>query len=110
MFVIALPYFFGGVAKLSGNWLNSNLVSKIISNSKSSLLTQIFSNDILVPFVKYGGLIYDLSVVFLLLYRRTRIIGVVLVIVFNYTNNTLLFDDIGIFPFFMICSIVLFFD
>ena len=110
MFLIALPYFFGGIAKLHSNWLHTNLVPEIITSAKNSYLVKLFSEDVLIPFVKYGGLIYDLGIVFLLLYKRTRIFAVGLILLFNITNNSMLFDDIGIFPFFMILATILFFD
>lgn len=110
MFLIALPYFFGGVAKLSYNWLQTNLVSEIVSKSKTNFVTQLISEDVLVSFIKYGGLVYDLGIVFLLLCKKTRILAVCLIAVFNFTNNTVLFDDIGIFPFFIFCATLLYFD
>lgn len=110
MFLIALPYFFGGIAKLSSNWLHTNLVSEILSATKNNFLTQLFSNDTLIAFVKYGGLIYDLGIVFLLLFKRTRLFAVGLILIFNLTNNSLLFDDIGVFPLFMIVATILFFN
>jgi vitamin K-dependent gamma-carboxylase len=110
IFIISLPYFFGGIAKLSPNWLNTELPQIIIDQSQGSFLHGILPNSILVPFITYGGLVYDLGVVFLLLYKRTRILAVLLVVLFNITNNSVLFNDIGIFPFFMVCSVILFFD
>ena len=43
IFLISLPYFFGGVAKLSSNWLNTNLVQNIIEQSKGAFLFQPLS-------------------------------------------------------------------
>jgi hypothetical protein len=110
IFLISIVYFFGGIAKLSPNWLDSNLVSYTIDQAQSSLLTNIFPKETLVVLIKYGGLIFDLSIAFILLAKRTRWIGVILVVIFSYTNNSILFDDIGIFPFFMICATILFFN
>lgn len=110
VFLISLPYFFGGIAKLGYNWLHSNLVVEIVQLNSDGVLTNLFSEALLVPLIKYGGLIYDLCIVWLLLYKRTRIIALFFVLIFNLLNNSVLFDDIGIFPFFMICSTILFFD
>ncbi|MGB0789541.1 MAG: HTTM domain-containing protein, partial [Marinirhabdus sp.] len=109
IFVIALPYFFGGIAKLSSNWLKTGLVRELLTATPNSFIKRLFSEDVLVAFVTYGGLVYDLVIVWLLLFKRTRVIGVILVFVFNVTNNSFLFNDIGIFPFFMIASTILFF-
>ncbi|MEP2935349.1 MAG: HTTM domain-containing protein [Gilvibacter sp.] len=109
-FLIGLPYFFGGIAKLSPNWLSTNLVKEIVSSSQSSFLTELFPQNILIGFLKYGGLIYDLGIVFLLFYKKTRWLGLALVVIFNLSNHSILFNDIGLFPFLMIASTILFFD
>jgi len=109
-FLISLPYFFGGVAKLSFNWLQTDLPKLLVQQSRSNTLRSVFSDETLSILLTYGGLIYDLGIVFLLLYKRTRVLGVVLVVVFNLFNHVLLFDDIGLFPFLMICSTILFFN
>ncbi|MFT4697699.1 MAG: vitamin K-dependent gamma-carboxylase [Flavobacteriaceae bacterium] len=110
IFLISLPYIFGGIAKLSPNWLNTDLPQIIIDSSRGNILNSLFSDRFLDLFITYGGIIYDLLIVFILLNKRTRIIGVILVLIFNLTNNFILFNDIGIFPFFMICSTILFFN
>lgn len=110
IFLLCVTYFFGGIAKLSPNWLDSNLVSFTISNANSSILSNLLPKSLLVPFIKYGGLLFDLSIPFILLNKKTRLIGLALVALFSFTNNSILFDDIGIFSFFMICSTILFFD
>lgn len=108
MFLIALPYFFGGIAKLSSNWLDTNLTSIIIKQSSGSFLYQLLPEAFLTNLITYGGILFDLSIVFILLNKRTRKLGVLLVVMFSFINGTVLFRDIGIFPFFMICSTILF--
>ena len=110
MFLIALPYFFGGIAKISPNWLDTNFTQIIIENSRGSFLNTLFSDSFLSGFITYGGIIYDLLIVFILLFKRTRVLGIILVLIFNLTNNFILFNDIGLFPFLMICSTIVFFD
>lgn len=110
VFLISIVYFFGGIAKLSPNWLQSNLVSYIIGQAQRNILMEFFPRDFLIVLIKYGGLLFDLSIAFLLLYKKTRKLGVILVVLFSLTNNSILFNDIGIFPFFMICATILFFD
>ncbi|QNJ97190.1 HTTM domain-containing protein [Constantimarinum furrinae] len=110
MFLIGLPYFFGGIAKLSPNWLNTDLVQIMVQESRTGGLTSIIPKDVLVWLIKYVGLVYDLLIVFLLLNKRTRSIGIVFILIFNFLNHSVLFGDIGLFPFLMICSTILFFD
>ena len=110
IFLISLPYFFGGIAKLSSNWLHTDLTKILYNQSNSSLLYDIIPENVFIFLIKYGGLTYDFMIVFLLLNKKTRKIGIALVIIFNITNNSLLFNDIGAFPLLMICSTILFFD
>jgi vitamin K-dependent gamma-carboxylase len=105
-FLIFVAYFYGGIAKLDSQWLNMALprimVSKVVGDSPLI--------PYLAVFFAYGGLLYDLSIGFLLLWKKTRWIAVVLVLIFNLTNGFFLFDDIGVFPFFMIGGTIVFFD
>lgn len=110
VFLFSVVYFFGGISKLSPNWLDSNLVSNIIEESKGTFFKNLLPDDWLLAMVKYGGLLFDLSISFILINKKTRKIGFVLVLIFSILNNSVLFDDIGIFPFFMICATMVFFD
>jgi Vitamin K-dependent gamma-carboxylase, lumenal domain/HTTM domain len=56
----------------------------------------------------YGGILVDLSIVPLLLWRRTRWIGLAVAVVFNVLNS--LIFSIGIFPWLMIASTLMFFE
>lgn len=108
-FQIGVVYFYGGLSKLmNADWLN-NSIMKI-------MLTDIFPNYSAVKISKlsalmtYGGLLYDLVIVFLLLHKsiKVKLFGLLLVVVFNLTNNFLF--DIDIFPFLMLASSILFFN
>lgn len=101
-FMIVIVYFYGGIVKLHSEWLNGGIVEAAL-NAKG-----IEDNQALNAFITYGGLVYDLLVGFLLLYRPTRLVGIIAVLIFNLTNHFFLFDDIGIFPFAMILSTVVF--
>ncbi|MEZ4949100.1 MAG: HTTM domain-containing protein [Saprospiraceae bacterium] len=63
----------------------------------------------MVAFFTYSGLIFDLVIGFMLLYKPTRWIALGCVVFFNITNSWI-FDDIGVFPFTMLAATVLFFD
>jgi hypothetical protein len=55
----------------------------------------------------YGGIFFDGMIIPMLLWRRTRWIGVVLAVGFHLANSIIF--QIGIFPYMMIGSMVLFF-
>jgi hypothetical protein len=56
----------------------------------------------------WTGAIYDLGIVLLLLFKRTRLFGFILVVVFHVLTKILF--PIGVFPYVMIISSLIFFD
>jgi vitamin K-dependent gamma-carboxylase len=61
-----------------------------------------------VSFYTYGGLLFDLLIVPLLLFKKTRLPAFVALLFFHISNAISL--DIGIFPYFMIGASILFWD
>ena len=106
---IAIPYFYGGLAKLNSDWLHGMpLRLWLAKNSDLPLVGPYLTQDWCVVLFVYGGLLYDLLIVPLLLWRRTRVLAYLVTIAFHLTNAVLW--DIGIFPWFMIGATLLFFD
>jgi hypothetical protein len=58
--------------------------------------------------MSWGGMLYDLSIPFLLLYKRTRVFAFFLVVFFHVFTRVLF--PIGMFPFIMIISALIFFE
>ncbi|MFT5982883.1 MAG: vitamin K-dependent gamma-carboxylase [Ulvibacter sp.] len=108
---LALVYFFGGVAKLNYDWLISNQpVRAMLENrAKQSFLGDFLTSDFTLYFFTYGGLVFDLLIPFLLFIPKTRIPAVLCALLFNIMNAWL-FNDINIFPYFMMLSLVLFLE
>jgi hypothetical protein len=107
-FALFLTYFYGGLAKLSGDWLSCQQpVRSLIDSGWSGT---IWNTEGFIAFITYGGLLFDLAIGFLLLIKKTRLLSMVGVVVFNLTNALFLFNDIGVFPYVMICSTIVFFD
>jgi len=102
-FQVIVVYFFGGIAKLNYDWIINQ------EPTKSYLQTSGITNQMLVSFFTYGGIIFDLGIGFALLFKRTRLAAFILVILFNITNHNL-FNDIGVFPFVMLATSILFFN
>ena len=103
-FMIFIVYFYGGIVKINPDWFNGSIVKATLAGAGTE------PDSSLVYFLTYGGLAYDLIIGFLLLYRPTRLLGVIFVLIFNLTNHFYLFDDIGVFPFAMIGATIIFFD
>lgn len=106
---IAIPYVFGAIAKLNGDWLHGlplRLWMPRMTHVREVL--PFFGEPWLAMLMSYSGFLLDLLAVPLLLWRRTRTWAFGAIIVFHLCNA--LMFRIGIFPWFMICATTLFFD
>jgi vitamin K-dependent gamma-carboxylase len=106
---IGIVYFYGGLAKLNGDWLRGEPMRLwLFERQDLPLAGRFFTEEWAVYFFSYGGLLLDLLVVPFLLWRRTRLAAFGFVLFFHLTNWQLF--DIGIFPWFMIAATLLFFS
>ena len=97
--LVVLIYFYAGLAKLNSDWLLEAMPLKIWLTSKYDLpiIGEILLQKNWVHYaMSWGGMIYDLTIPFLLLYHRTRIIAFFLVVSFHVF--TLVLFPIGMFP------------
>ena len=107
-FQIAVPYFFGGLAKLNADWFRGQpLHSMLAAHTDFPLLGHYFSNRWFFDFLNWGSLLLDLLVVLALLNRYTRVPAYMAAIAFHLMNAR--FFNIGIFPFLMIAATAIFF-
>ena len=105
----AIPYVFGAIAKLNGDWLHGaplRLWMPRMTHIREVI--PFFGEPWMAVLFSHAGFLLDLLAVPLLLWRRTRpwMFGVLVVF---HLFNALMFR-IGIFPWFMICASTLFFD
>ncbi|WP_166923150.1 HTTM domain-containing protein [Flavobacterium poyangense] len=108
--LLGIVYFYAGLAKLNSDWLFKAMPLKIWLPTNHNLpLIGSFLNENWVHFTfSWTGMLYDLSIPFLLLYKRTRIFAFVLVVVFHVLTKILF--PIGVFPYVMIISSLIFFE
>ena len=109
--LLSIVYFYSGLAKINTDWLLNAMPLKLWLPSKYDLplIGETFMQQEWVHyFMSWGGMLYDLSIPFLLLYKKTRIIGFVLVIFFHLFTGVLF--PIGMFPYIMIVGSLIFFD
>ena len=109
-FQLGIPYVFGAVAKMNSDWLRGQPAEIWLTNwipIKPAVATFMEIPGAPLLF-SYGGLLYDLCVVPLLLNRKTRLIGVAASLGFHLTNSQLF--SIGVFPWMMLATLVVFFD
>ena len=109
---IGIPYFYGGLAKINSDWLLRAEPMRLwlaTGAAGGSLLPGSVAKE---PWVAYsfswGGLVFDLLIVPLLLWRRTRVAAFVLALAFHISNSFIF--TIGVFPWLMICATTLYFS
>ena len=111
--MVFIVYFIAGINKINPYWLFDLQPIQHILEVKSEMTNNMFfKKPILVKSLAYTGLIFDLSVGFLLFYHRTRLFAFIMILLFHLTNYWVFKDvgEIGLFPFFMISTIILFID
>lgn len=108
---VGLVYFFAGIAKLQSDWLLHALPMKIWLPAKSHLpvLGPLMYEEWVAYLFSWFGAFYDLFIVFFLLNRKTRPVAYVFVVGFHLAT-ALFFPGIGVFPYVMILSSLVFFS
>ncbi|MGO2358260.1 HTTM domain-containing protein [Mesonia sp.] len=108
--LMAIVYVYAGLAKINSDWLLHAMPLKIWLPSKYDI--PVLGEFLQLTWVHYAfswfGMLYDLMIPFLLLYRPTRKLAFFLVVVFHIMTRVLF--PIGMFPFIMIVSATIFFD
>ncbi|MFT6795954.1 MAG: hypothetical protein ACJART_001092 [Maribacter sp.] len=108
--LLGVVYFYAGLAKLNSDWLIKAMPLKIWLPSKFDIpfLGDLVSQEWVQYAFSWSGALYDLAIPFLLLYRKTRPYAFLLVVVFHVLTRVLF--PIGMFPYIMIVSTLIFFD
>ncbi|WP_109438038.1 HTTM domain-containing protein [Aquimarina sp. AU119] len=108
--LLGIVYFYAGLAKLNSDWLVRAMPLKIWLPSKYDvpLLGDLMQKEWMHYLFSYSGAIYDLTIPFLLLYKKTRPFAFAMVVVFHVLTRVLF--PIGMFPYIMIISTLVFFD
>jgi len=108
--MLAIVYLYAGLAKLNSDWLVKAMPLKIWLPSKYDIpfLGNLMQQEWVHYAFSWSGALYDLAIPFLLLYKRTRWVAFILVVVFHVLTRVLF--PIGMFPFIMIVSALIFFD
>ena len=106
---VGIAYFFGGIAKLNNDWLRGGEPMRTWLSPFTGLpaIGPVFKAEWVVYSFVIGGLLLDLLVVPLLLWRRTRPYAFAASVVFNLINAVIF--NIGIFPWFMLGATLIFF-
>ena len=109
--LLGIVYFYAGLAKMNSDWLFRAMPLKIWLPSKYDLPLigeNLMQQEWFHYAMSWSGMIYDLSIPFLLLYRKTRVIAFLLVVFFHIFTRVLF--PIGMFPYIMIIGSMIFFE
>lgn len=109
--LLGMVYFYAGLAKINSDWLLKAMPLKIWLPSKYDLPLigeSLMHKEWFHYAMSWSGMLYDLAIPFLLLYRKTRWLAFILVLVFHIFTRVLF--PIGMFPYIMIVSTLIFFD
>lgn len=104
---MGIVYFFATVAKFYLGWLNGSFTRIILSNTEFDTFKNFFSQHWFHLFIAYSGIFFDMLIVPLLLWRKTRTIAFIAALFFHVFNA--IFLQIGIFPFFALSFTVFFY-
>ncbi len=121
---LVIAYFYAGIAKLSTDWLLDAMplrwflaqphvlgpYEKFLTASQFVAVKGMVESAWFAYFISYSGFVFDVTVGFLLLVRRTRIFALLLMVIFHTTNHFLIFDDIDWFPLVGILTALIFLD
>jgi vitamin K-dependent gamma-carboxylase len=108
-FQIGIPYFYGGIAKLNGDWFRGEpLRAWLAARTDLEPFDTILTTEAVVWFMTYGALVLDLTIVWFLLHRTTRLPAFVIVTCFHLINVWLF--GLFVFPWLMIAATTLFFE
>lgn len=107
---LGVVYLFGGIAKLNPDWLFEALPMKIwlYQHGDFPIIGRLLQQTWVAYAMSWTGAIYDLTIVGWLLWKRTRPYAFVVLIGFHLTTWQL-FPSLGMFPWLMIGSMLLFF-
>lgn len=108
--LLAIVYFYAGLAKLNSDWLLAAqpLATWLPGRTDLALLGPWMEKTAVHYAFSWAGAFYDLSIPFLLFYRPTRPFAFALVLIFHVLTRLLF--PIGVFPYVMILSSLIFFD
>src|SRR5690554_3701114 len=93
-----IVYTFAAVNKLYPGWLNGDAIATFMAGkSNYPIIGELLQLKWLQMNLVYAGILFDLLIVPLLLYRRTRMLGFSLSLIFHLFNSVVF--QIGIFPY-----------
>jgi vitamin K-dependent gamma-carboxylase len=106
---VLIVFSFAAVAKLSESWSSGEFVQYTFARkSHYWLIGPLLANASFQTFITYSGLIFDATVIPALLWKRTRMLALIGLVVFNLFNSAVF--QIGIFPYMVLALTAFFYE
>ncbi len=107
--LLLIVYTYASIAKIYPGWLAGEPMEIWFGSKKNyPIIGEFIQNDNLQYLVAVGGILFDLLIIPMLLWKPTRWLGVAASFVFHIFNSIVF--QIGTFPYLMLGSMVLFFE
>lgn len=108
---LGVVYFYGGVAKLNPDWLLEALPMKIwlYQHGDRLLIGPLMQQEWFAYAMSWTAAVFDLTVIWSLLWKRTRPFAFIALLGFHLTSWQL-FPALGMFPWLMMGSMLIYFD
>lgn len=108
IFQISIVYFFATLSKFYPDWLDGTFTKNLLLNkSPYPFIQEIFDQKWFYLFIAYSGIAFDLLIIPLLLWKKSRTAAFIASLIFHLFNAVTL--QIGIFPFFALSFVVFFY-
>jgi len=108
-FQVGVVYTFAGLAKAEPDWLLHAMPLRIWLGSKTDMpvVGQLFLFEDAALVMSWAGFLFDATIIWWLMWRRTRVLAYVALIGFHVLTRALF--PIGMFPVIMVVSALVFF-
>ena len=106
---MGIVYFYGGIAKFDHDWLNGLATRKLMGEGNRGTFLEPLMQYELVPYIyAWSGMLFDLLIPFLMLWKPTRNLAFVSAIIFHLNNNFVF--SIGVFPMLALTLTMIYYD
>ena len=109
IFQLAVMYFFAAISKITPDWFSGKFIAIQFSRlSEHPVLGLLYGQKWFQLFICYAGFLFDLLIVPLLLFKKTRNLAFLLSCLFHLFNSYTF--KLGIFPYLSLAFLVFFFE
>lgn len=107
--LLLLVFTYGSIAKFYPGWWSGDFIKNSFSHKTNYwLIGPLLGKEWFQFLITYSGVVFDAIIIPLLIWKRTRPLAFIGLVIFNLFNSAVF--QIGIFPFMVIALTVFFFE